>query len=169
MMDTFKHLLLPTDGSQLSEAAIQAGVQFAKSINAKVTGFYAMPKFHMFTYRTEMMTDTKEEFAKDCKAHADRFLAVIVQAAKAAGVPCETALQTSDHPYEAIIATAKERGCDLIMMASHGRRGVQAFLLGSETHKVGHPSQCGHERSYRESFATPKSCHSEYCHVASFA
>ena len=136
MMDTFKHLLLPTDGSQLSEAAIQAGVQFAKSINAKVTGFYAMPKFHMLTYSTEMLTDTKEEFAKDCEAHADRFLAVIVQAAKAAGVPCETALQTSDHPYEAIIATAKERGCDLIMMASHGRRGVQAFLLGSETQKV---------------------------------
>jgi nucleotide-binding universal stress UspA family protein len=127
---------LPTDGSQLSEAAIQAGVRFAKSINAKVTGFYAMPKFHMLTYQTEMLTDTKPEFAKDCKAHADRLLAVVVQAAKAADVPCETVLQTSDHPYEAIIATAKEKGCDLIMMASHGRSGVQAFLLGSETQKV---------------------------------
>jgi nucleotide-binding universal stress UspA family protein len=136
MMDMFKHLLIPTDGSELSEAAIQAGVQFAKSINAKVTGFYAMPKFHMLAYGTEMVTDTRQEFAKDCKAHADQFLAVIVRAAKAADVPCETALQTSDHPYEAIIATAKEKGCDLIMMASHGRRGVQAFLLGSETQKV---------------------------------
>jgi nucleotide-binding universal stress UspA family protein len=136
IMDMFKHLLLPTDGSQLSEAAIQAGMRFAKSINAKVTGLYAMPKFHMLTYQTEMLTDTKQEFAKDCKAHADRFLAVIVQAAKAAGVPCETALETNDHPYEAIIATAKEKGCDLIMMASHGRSGVQAFLLGSETQKV---------------------------------
>ena len=105
----FKHLLIPTDGSELSEAAIQAGVQFAKSINAKVTGFYAMPNFHMLAYRTEMVTDTRQEFAKDCKAHADRFLAVIVQAAKAADVPCETALQTSDHPYEAIIATARKR------------------------------------------------------------
>ncbi len=132
----FKHVLLPTDGSQLSEAAIQAGVEFAKSIGAKVTAFYAMPKFHMLTYQTEMLTDTKEQFARDCQAHADRFLAVAVQAAKAAGVPCETALQTSDHPYEAIIATAKEKDCDLIMMASHGRSGVQAFLLGSETQKV---------------------------------
>jgi len=132
----FKHLLLPTDGSQLSEAAIQSGVQFAKSINAKVTGFYAMPQFHVFTYRTEMLADSKEEFAKDCKAHADRFLGVVLEAPKAAGVPCETALATSDHPYEAIIAMAEEKGCDLIMMASHGRRGVQGFLLGSETHKV---------------------------------
>lgn len=132
----FKHILLPTDGSKLSEAAIQAGVQFAQSINAKVTGFYTMPKFHMLTYQTEMLTDTKQDFAKDCKAHAERFLAVIVQAAKAADVPCETTVQISDHPYEAILAAAKEKGCDLIMMASHGRGGIQGFLLGSETHKV---------------------------------
>ena len=116
----FKHLLIPTDGSELSEAAIQAGVQFAKSINAKVTVFYAIPI----------------DFVKDGKARADRFLAVIMQAAKAADVPCETVVRTSDQPYEAIIATATEKGCDLIMMASHGRRGVQAFLIGSETQKV---------------------------------
>ena len=132
----FKHILIPTDGSEPSEAAIQAAVQFAKSVKARVTGFYAMPKFHMLAYGPEMVTDTRQEFAKDCQAHADRFLAVIMRAAKAADVPCETALQTSDQPYEAIIATAKERDCDLIMMASHGRRGVQAFLLGSETQKV---------------------------------
>jgi nucleotide-binding universal stress UspA family protein len=132
----FKHLLVPTDGSELSEAAIQAAVQFAKSINAKVTGFHAMPKFHLVAYGPEMVTDTREEFAKDVKAHADRFLAVIMRATKAADVPCETVLKTTDYPYEAIIATAKEKGCDLIMMASHGRRGVQAFLLGSETQKV---------------------------------
>jgi nucleotide-binding universal stress UspA family protein len=136
MMDMFKHLLIPTDGSELSEAAIQAGVQFAKSINAKVTGFYAMPQFHMLAYGPEVVTDTREEFARDCKAHADRFLAVVVQAAKAADVPCETVLKTTDYPYEAIIATAKDKGCDLITMASHGRSGVQAFLLGSETQKV---------------------------------
>ena len=135
----FKHLLIPTDGSKLSEAAIQAGVQFAKSINAKVTGFHAMPKFHM-VYGPEGVIETRQdsvEFVKDRKAHdAERFLAVIMQAAKAADVPCEIACQISDQPYEAIIATAKEKGCDLILMASNGRRGVQAFLLGSETQKV---------------------------------
>jgi len=129
----FKHLLIPTDGSELSEAAIQAGVQFAKSINAKVTGFHAMPMFNMLRHGPEGVI---EDFTKNCEAHADQFLAVIMRAAKAADVPCETALQTSDQPYEAIIATAKEKGCDLILMASNGRRGVQAFLLGSETQKV---------------------------------
>jgi nucleotide-binding universal stress UspA family protein len=132
----FKHLLIPTDGSELSEAAIQAGVEFARNINAKVTGFHAMPKFHLIAYGPEIISDTREQFAKDCTAHADRFLAVIVRAAKAADVPCEIVLQSTDHPYEAIIATAKEKGCDLIMMASHGRRGIEAFLLGSETQKV---------------------------------
>jgi len=136
MMAMFKHLLIPTDGSELSEAAIQAGIQFAKSINAKVTGFHAMPKFHVIAYGPEIVGDTKEQFAKDCKARADRFLAVVVRAAKAADVPCETVLQTTDYPYEAIITTAKEKGCDLIMMASHGRGGIEAFLLGSETQKV---------------------------------
>lgn len=132
----FKHLLLPTDGSQLSETAIQKGVQFAKSINAAVTGFYVMPEFHTLTFQTEMLEDTKATFARDSRAHAEQFLGVIAKAAKAAGVACDTALATSDHPYEAIIRAAEEKSCDLIVMASHGRRGVQGILLGSETHKV---------------------------------
>lgn len=132
----FKHLLLPIDGSKLSEAAVQKGVAFAKSLNARITGFYVMPEFHIFAYRTEMVEDTKEEFAKDCRVHAEQYLAVVEQAAKAAGVACDTAVATSDHPYEAIIQAAQEKHCDLIMMASHGRRGVQGLLLGSETQKV---------------------------------
>ena len=132
----FKHILLPTDGSSHSEAAIRKGIQFSKSIGARVTGFYAMPEFHVFTYKTEMLEDTKEQFARDSKAHAEKYLGVIEKAAKEAGVACDTVLATSDEPYEAIIQTAQDKGCDLIMMASHGRRGVSALLLGSETHKV---------------------------------
>ena len=132
----FKHLLLPTDGSALSEAAVRMGIRFAKSIDAKVTGFHAMPKFRVFTYRTEMLEDTKDEFARDSRAHAQKYLAVVEQAAREAGVTCDTAHATSDHPYEAIIQAAEENGCDLIMMASHGRSGMEGLLLGSETHKV---------------------------------
>jgi len=132
----FKHVLLPTDGSKLSEAAIQKGVQFAKSINAKLTGLYVGPKFHVLTYKTEMLEDTREEFARDSKAHAEKYLATISNAAKAAGVACDTQYAVNDHPYEAIIQTAKEKGCDAIVMASHGRSGVQAVLLGSQTQKV---------------------------------
>ena len=132
----FKHVLLPTDGSKLSEDAIRMGVQLAKTINAKVTGFHVMPEFHVFTYKTEMLEDTKTEFARDSKAHAAQYLSVIETAAKAAGVTYEVVSSIHDHPYEAIIEVANERGCDLIVMASHGRKGVQAVLLGSETQKV---------------------------------
>jgi nucleotide-binding universal stress UspA family protein len=132
----FKHVLLPTDGSKLSEDAIRMGLQLAKTTNAKVTGFHVMPEFHVFTYKTEMLEDTKAEFVRDSQAHAAQYLSVIEEAAKAAGVPCAVVSSIHDHPYEAIIAVANERGCDLIVMASHGRKGVQAVLLGSETQKV---------------------------------
>jgi nucleotide-binding universal stress UspA family protein len=132
----FTNILIPTDGSPLSEAAIQKGVRFAKSINAKITGFHAIPEFHVFATAVEMVTDTKEKFAKDAEAHAKKCLAAIEKAAREAGVPCECASQTSDQPYEAIVSAAAQRKCDLILMASHGRRGVQALLLGSETVKV---------------------------------
>ena len=132
----FKHLLLPTDGSEMATVAIQQAVQFAKSINARVTGIYVMPEFQTFTFKTEMLTDTREAFERDCRAHAQQYLAVITTAAAAAGVACDTAVATSEHPYEAIIQAAEANGCDLIAMASHGRKGLQGVLLGSETQKV---------------------------------
>ena len=132
----FKHILLPTDGSDLSEAAIHQGIQFAKSINAKVTGFHVVLPFHVFTLQTEMLEDTKEQYERESKIHAEQFLAVIKKAAKEASVTCEINSVTSTHPYEAIIKAAEKKGCDLIMMASHGRSGIQGLLIGSETQKV---------------------------------
>ena len=132
----YKHLLLPTDGSTISAAAIQTSITFAKGINAKVTGITVTPEYQVFTYQTEMLEDTRQKFAKDSKAHASQYLAVIEEAAKAAGVACEIIHVVSNHPHEAIIKTAKEKGCDLITMASHGRAGVPALLIGSETQKV---------------------------------
>ena len=78
----------------------------------------------------------RQHVAKDSKAHAAQYLSVIETTAKAAGVTCDIASATHDHPYEAIINVAKQRGCDLIVMASHGRKGMQGVLLGSETQKV---------------------------------
>ena len=132
----FKHILLPTDGSELSEAAIQKGIQFAKSINAKVTGFHVILPFHVFTIQTEMLEDTKEQYERASKVQAEQFLGVIKKAAEKAGVSCDTDYVTSNHPYEMIINAAEKKGCDLIMMAAHGRRGVQGLLIGSETQKV---------------------------------
>lgn len=132
----YQHILVPTDGSAASEAAIQPALRLAKEIGAKVTGIYVVPEFHLFTYKTEMLEDTSEQFAKDSDEHAKKFLACIDSAARAMGVPCATVQKVSNHPYEAIIETARERQCDLIAMASHGRRGVKGMLLGSETQKV---------------------------------
>ena len=132
----FKNILLPTDGSPVSEAAIANGVVFARSIGAKLTGFYVIPEFHVLSYRSGTLAETEAAFERDSRAHADRYLALIRDSALAAGVACETAYATGDHPYEAIVKAAQDHGCDLILMASHGRRGVKGFLLGSETQKV---------------------------------
>jgi len=132
----FKHILLPTDGSELSEAAIQKGIQFAKSINAEVTAFHVILPFHVLSLRTGILEDTKEQYERQSKDQAEQFLGVIKKAAEKAGVSCDTDYVTSSHPYEMIIKAAEKKGCDLIMMASHGRRGLQGLLIGSETHKV---------------------------------
>jgi nucleotide-binding universal stress UspA family protein len=132
----FKHILIPTDGSELSEAAVQNGIQLARSLNAKVTGLHVVLPFHVFTTRTEMLEDTKGQYERESKIQAEQFLNFIKKTAEKAEVRCETEYATSDHPYETIIKTAENRGCDLIVMASHGRRGVQGVLIGSETQKV---------------------------------
>jgi len=132
----FKHILLPTDGSILSQVAIQKGVQFAKSINARITGMSVMPEHKYYMYQADMIVQVKKETVKQHKLEADRSLSVIEKAAKDVGVPCETFCEISDYPHEMIIKVAEKRGCDLIMMASHGRKGIGALLLGSETQKV---------------------------------
>jgi nucleotide-binding universal stress UspA family protein len=132
----FKHVLLPTDGSILSQAAIQKGVQFAKSMQAKITGLSVMPEQKYYLYQADITVQVKAETAKQHKKQADRNLSFVEKTAKDADVPCETICEISDHPYEAIIRVAEKNACDLIMMASHGRRGVSGLLIGSETQKV---------------------------------
>jgi len=132
----FKHILLPTDGSELSVAATHQGIIFAKSIDAKVTGLCVMPLQHPFFYETEIPMDALEHAAKRYKELADTYLAAAEKEAREAGVACDLVYEKNDSPYEAIIRAAEQKGCDLIMMASHGRRGVGALLIGSETQRV---------------------------------
>jgi nucleotide-binding universal stress UspA family protein len=134
----FQHLLIPTDGSKLSSGAIRGGIELAKAINAKVTGFYAAPEYSAAVYEDSfpIYSMSREEFLEGSKTRAESYLAAIETLAKEAGVSYQSAWTTSDHTAEAIIRAAEENGCDLIYMASHGRKGIQALLLGSETHKV---------------------------------
>lgn len=134
----YKHILIPTDGSAASARAIKAGIELAKAVGARVTGFHAAPPAMPLMLgkaltRTYMPTDAR---AKAIEQATARHLAVIERAAAAARVPCATMHVTSDFPAEAILETARRQKCDLVVMASHGRHGIAALLLGSETQKV---------------------------------
>jgi nucleotide-binding universal stress UspA family protein len=132
----FKHLLVPTDGSALSEAAIQMAVTLARESGAKVTGLHVIPEFRVLAYGAEVIADTEDQFIQAARQHADDYIMVVTKAATQAGVECDTVTRNRAHPYEAIISVAAQRNCDLIVMASHGRGGMRALLLGSETQKV---------------------------------
>jgi nucleotide-binding universal stress UspA family protein len=134
----FKHILVPTDGSELSQKNIERAVSFAKDAGARITAFHAMPEYPVTYYGEGALIDptTPEKFAEMTNKQADEYLSAVVTRCAAAGVPCDTLKSVSDVPHEAIIAAAEKAGCDLIFMASHGRRGISALLLGSETHKV---------------------------------
>ena len=90
----------------------------------------------MFTYEPGVTESVHEQVRKDREMHSKKYLELVEQRAAAAGVPCKSILLTSDYPYEAIIDAARTRHCDLIAMASHGRKGLKGMLLGSETQKV---------------------------------
>jgi nucleotide-binding universal stress UspA family protein len=135
----FKHILLPTDGSKLSDRAVQKGIQFAKSLGAKISVIHVVPEFKMIVeegFVSPMTAELKTRYEKDSRAHAEEMVAKVKKKAAAAEVACDAVAVTSDYPYQMIIDTAKKKKCDLIMMASHGRRGLSSLLLGSETAKV---------------------------------
>ena len=132
----FKNILIATDGSQLSERAALNAVRLAKSISARLTAITVSTPFHVFTTDAVMVTDTEDVYKKECDARAAKYLGVIKNAAESAGLTFEGIHVFRDHPYAAIIDTADKEGCDAICMASHGRRGIAALVLGSETMKV---------------------------------
>ena len=129
----YKRILIPTDGSELSERAVNYGIDFAKAANAQVTAITVSTPFHAVAFEP---VDTLESFTTRMSRVAAKWLAYVQDVAAAAGVSCETVHVQHEHPYKAIIDTATDRGCDLIVMASHGRRGLSAIVLGSETVKV---------------------------------
>jgi len=132
----YTDILIPTDGSELAEKAVQHGIALAKTIGAKTTVLTVLPPFHTFTTDVQMIEDTPAQYKARMQRHAEKILGAGARAAQAAGVACETVQIEDEHPYQAIIDTATSKGCDLIVMASHGRHGASAIVLGSETVKV---------------------------------
>jgi len=133
----FKNILIPTDGSELSQRAVRTAVELAKLHQARITGIHVIPDYHLLiAYEGAFDPVTEERIEEEAKARADGYLTFVRKTAGEAGVPCDTVCETSDHPYEAILKAAEGRKCDLIVMTSHGRKGLAAVLLGSETRKV---------------------------------
>jgi nucleotide-binding universal stress UspA family protein len=135
----YRHILIPTDGSALAEKAVAHGLSLARAVGAKVTALIVETPFSVYNVpesRLRRMSDAFAEHAEQIKRHAAAVLSHVADAAKAAGVACDTLQMEHDHPYKAIITTAVDKGCDVIVMASHGRGGLSAILLGSTTNKV---------------------------------
>ena len=133
----YQHLLIPTDGSELAERAVTHGLSLAKFLRAKVTAIVVEERpGPWLAFPGPGAAAAFAEFAEQIKEYYASALDRVANAAKQAGVPCDTVQVQHVQPYEAIIATATDRGCDLIVMGSHGRSGLSAVVLGSVTNKV---------------------------------
>ena len=132
----FNHILIPTDGSDLSRKAVLYGIQLAKFAGAKVTAFTVRAPYVVSSMDAVAVVGSQEQYEEDAKQHASRALSQAAMAGEAADVKVQVLQEVHDQPWRAIIDAAVANQCDLIVMASHGRRGVSALLIGSETHKV---------------------------------
>jgi nucleotide-binding universal stress UspA family protein len=134
----YKNILIPTDGSPRSRKAILAGIKLAKTLGARVTGFYAAPPATPLEYRGMLPVGYSDPAARArmIAKTASKNLAVIEAAARAARVRCRVEHVSDDFPADAIVAAARRNKCDLIFIASHGRHGFKPSLLGSQTQKV---------------------------------
>jgi len=134
----FKHLLVPTDGSELSQKSSQNAVIFAKEINAKITGLYVKPDYPLFYFGEAVAIDHQaiDDFTQIANKQAKEYLEYIKNLCEENKIKYSSEISEGGNIYEEIINTAEKNKCDLIYMASHGRGGISGFLLGSETQKV---------------------------------
>jgi nucleotide-binding universal stress UspA family protein len=129
----YRHILIPTDGSELAEHGVMQGLALAKSLGAKVSVIFVVEPFSEMTGRFLEAVATYAELRKE---QATSALDRAANAAKEAGVSCETIQIESGQPHQAIVSAAEDNGCDLIAMSSHGRSGLSMLLIGSVTNKV---------------------------------
>ena len=129
----YRHILIPTDGSKLAERGVAHGLALAKSLGATVSFIFVVEAFSEVSGRFLEAVATYAELRKE---QAASVLDGAANAARTAGVSCETIQAESGQPHQAIIAAATDKGCDLIVMSSHGHSGLTALLVGSVTNKV---------------------------------
>lgn len=132
----FKSILLPTDGSQLSERAAETAIKFAQIHGARITAVSVVQPLPFVPLADAAVLPDAGLFDREARRNVQACLDKVLAAATAAGVECDAVLGEANSPYELIVKTAEERHCDIILMASHGRKGLNKLFLGSETQKV---------------------------------
>ncbi|WP_266182239.1 universal stress protein [Dyella humicola] len=132
----YKHILLPIDGSELSLRAARAGIELARICQAPVYALHVVAPLQSIAYMGAILAATEFAYNEEAKTHAERYLADVRALAEAAGVLFDGQVAFGGQPAETIVQTAKDKRCDLVVMASHGWRGMTRLLLGSETQKV---------------------------------
>ena len=132
----FKTILVPTDGSKLSDQAVRQGFQLAKSLGAEIVALHVITPFHVWSAGAGSLTETREQSEKKAAEFAKQILDAVAGMAMDSGVACKCHSQAGEHVWKEIIMATEKFGCDAICMASHGRRGITAVLVGSETVKV---------------------------------
>jgi nucleotide-binding universal stress UspA family protein len=132
----FKNLLIAADGSELSDKALKQGLELAKALHARTTIVHVTPPWSTIAAGEIAVMFPPQEYEANMTAAAEGLLGRLGKMAEAAGVACETVHVSDPEPHTAILATAKKHGCDLIVMGSHGRRGIAGILLGSVTTKT---------------------------------
>jgi nucleotide-binding universal stress UspA family protein len=132
----YKHILIATDGSELAHKAVAQGFAVAKALGAKVTVVTVTEPWTAVVPGEMGMAFPIDEYEKGAAENAGNILDIVKREAATAGVACETVHMADQFPADGIIATAKDKGCDLIVMASHGRRGISRLLLGSQANQV---------------------------------
>ncbi|WP_043350480.1 universal stress protein [Cupriavidus basilensis] len=132
----FQHMLLAVDGSDLPVAALHKAISFAHDSLARVTAIHVIPDLRLHGYQVVMLAGLRERYEQEARKAIAGHLRTVSTEAEAANVRCDTVSVIHAHPYEAIIHVAQERACDLIVMAMHGRRGIQGILHGRETQKL---------------------------------
>ncbi len=134
----YKHILVPVDGSELSSHASIKAVALARSLDARITFLYVQPDYPrpIVGEGTLIAQENREEFLRNTEEVATTILGDAVRLADASAVSAARHTEVSDTPWEVITRMAVAQQCDLIFMASHGRRGLASLLIGSETNKV---------------------------------
>lgn len=132
----YKHILIATDGSAAAEKAVDQGLALANALGARATAVVVTEPWAAMVPGEMAISFPVDDYEKGVAAHARLILDGVVQRAADKGVACETLHVKDEYPAEGIINAAKELGCDLVVMSSHGRRGLARLLLGSQTHKV---------------------------------